>query len=41
MFIEVMQAVGATLAGFIVGWLARGLVDEIDKVTHGRPRSPE
>ncbi len=40
MLAEIVQAIGATLAGFVVGWLARGLVDEIDKVTHGRPRNP-
>lgn len=40
MWAEIVQAAGATLAGFALGWLVRGLVDELDKVTHGRPRNP-
>ncbi len=40
MLIEIVQAVGAMLAGFLFGWSARGLIDKTDKVTHGRTGHP-
>ena len=39
MWVEAFQAIGAATAGFLLGWAARGLVDEIYKVTNGRQPS--